>query len=195
MDIGEFIDRVHVDRGGRAPLIFGDTERCYLQALAPYKMMEALDFSFLSDSPEPPMPPSEGQAGEGGGEDDGDAGDSNGSAPSVLGRLWVSAPGTVSPLHYDNTDSYLCQVGGVKRLLLWPNLVACSGPLPDGSPARASPARRRHGRLAPPSSTQPEAAAVAHVSAAHRRPDRSRGGAMTSPGDVLYFPRRVGLTI
>eukprot|EP00966_Prymnesium_polylepis_P022997 529018-Prymnesium_polylepis.1 len=70
----------------------------------------------------------------------------------VLGRLWVSAPGTVSPLHFDMQarhrvcrrerqarrgcfrrsspcvaallppqDSYLCQVRGVKRMLLWPD--------------------------------------------------------------------------
>ena len=183
MDIGEFIDRVHVDRGGRAPLIFGDTERCYLQALAPYKMMEALDFSFLSDSPEPPMPPSEGQAGEGGGEDDSDAGDSNGSAPSVLGRLWVSAPGTVSPLHYDNTDSYLCQVGGVKRLLLWPKAsLRALDPYPTDHPlARrlrvdvtgAAPSKR----LKRPWRTL-----------ARRTVGRTALEAVLRPGDVLYFP-------
>ena len=32
----------------------------------------------------------------------------------------ASLPGTVSPLHFDETDSYLVQVRGTKRLLLWP---------------------------------------------------------------------------
>ena len=35
-------------------------------------------------------------------------------------RMWLSAAGAVSPLHYDHSVSVLAQVHGVKRMLLYP---------------------------------------------------------------------------
>ena len=69
----EFVQRLHPGRGGLPPVLYDDNERVYLQALAPPSLMSDVDFSFLPD-----VQPS-----------------------SVLGRLWVSTPGTYSPLHYD----------------------------------------------------------------------------------------------
>ena len=92
MKVSEFARRLRQRRGGLRPLLYGEDERVYLQALAPHAMMEHTDFSFLATPPDRP----------------------------VLGRLWVSAAGTYSPMHYDCQDSYLCQVRGHKRLLLWP---------------------------------------------------------------------------
>ena len=68
----------------------------------PYRLseLEAAASGSTEEAPVGETPPSEGAG--------------------VLGRLWVSAPGTLSPLHYDAQDSYLCQVRGEKRLLLWP---------------------------------------------------------------------------
>ena len=86
MDVGEFADRLHARRRGRQPLLFDDGERVYLQALATPAMMDEIELNFL---PNDIREENEGRA---------------------CGRLWVSAPGTVSPLHYDETDSYLCQV-------------------------------------------------------------------------------------
>ena len=82
MKVSEFARRLRQRRGGLRPLLYGEDERVYLQALAPHAMMEHTDFSFLSTPPDRP----------------------------VLGRLWVSAAGTYSPMHYDCQDSYLCQV-------------------------------------------------------------------------------------
>ena len=97
MSTEEFDDRLRAGRRGRAPLLYDEDERVYLQALAPHAMMRQVDLSFI--------PSAQTAAAERG-------------AP-VLGRLWVSAPGTLSPLHYDEQDSFLCQVQGEKRLLLW----------------------------------------------------------------------------
>ena len=135
MSTQEFVDRLSSNRAGRTPLLYGDDERCYLQALAPHAMMADVDFAFLDYASQPPPllddddDGNEEDGDEGtpnlfGGEEDADddvmvAEESGGGGTGVLGRLWVSAPGTVSPLHYDLTDSYLCQVRGVKRLLLW----------------------------------------------------------------------------
>lgn len=87
MDVAEFSDRLHAGRRGRPPLLYGEDERVYLQALASPALMGEIDLCFL---PEPVRDENEGRA---------------------CGRLWASAPGTVSPLHFDETDSYLCQVG------------------------------------------------------------------------------------
>ena len=35
-------------------------------------------------------------------------------------RLWVSARGSVSPLHFDSAGSFLCQLRGRKRVILFP---------------------------------------------------------------------------
>ena len=84
------------------PSRYGEGERCYLQALAPQTLMRDVDFSFLREQ--------ERQGPDGPSALDLFAGLAEGARPAVLGRLWVSAPGTLSPLHYDLTDSYLCQV-------------------------------------------------------------------------------------
>jgi hypothetical protein len=86
MSFDEFSDRLLTSRRGRPPLLYGEDERVYLQALAPPALMGEVDLCFL---PDPVREENEGRA---------------------CGRLWVAAPGTVSPLHYDETDSYLCQV-------------------------------------------------------------------------------------
>jgi hypothetical protein len=177
MDVAEFAERLHAGRAGRPPLLYGDGERVYLQALAPYRMMRDVDFSFLTArqaascgvaapprrraarlrarlrrEPRPPAP---------------------------LGRLWVSAPGTVSPLHFDMTDSYLCQVVGRKRLLLWPSTaLPALEPYPTTSPL----ARRLRVAVtgdAPPAGL--DAAALERVSAPLE--------AVLEPGDVLWFPK------
>jgi ribosomal protein L16 Arg81 hydroxylase len=98
----------------------------------------------------------------------------------VLGRLWVSAPGTVSPLHYDLTDSYLCQVRGVKRLLLWPapSLRHLQPYPPDHALARRL--RVDITGAAPPASLRGPLRARA------RRAVRAPIEAVLQPGDVLY---------
>ena len=101
MDVREFIDRLHVRRGGRPPMLYGEEERCYLQALAPYSMMRQLDFSFLPSAPPQAAAP-RGLFGR--------IGRRQPAAPPPLGRLWVSAPGTISPLHYDETECMLAPV-------------------------------------------------------------------------------------
>ena len=157
MGVRELVDRLHTDRGGRAPLLYGETERVYLQALAPYSMMRLVDFSFL--------PTDAGAAAQG----------------AVLGRLWVSAPGTLSPLHYDAQDSYLCQVRGVKRLLLWPAAeLDALRPYPDDHPM----ARRLQVDVV----GSPPTAEAWRGSAAERAAVEAPLEARLGPGDVLYFP-------
>mmetsp|Transcript_3292 Transcript_3292/g.9460 ORF Transcript_3292/g.9460 Transcript_3292/m.9460 type:complete len:192 (+) Transcript_3292:201-776(+) len=34
-------------------------------------------------------------------------------------RAWISGPGSVSPIHYDSSPSFLVQVRGEKRMLFW----------------------------------------------------------------------------
>jgi hypothetical protein len=159
MDVGEFTDRLHVGRAGRPPLLYGEGERCYLQALAPHEMMRDLDFSFLTPSAQPPV-------------------------DQVLGRLWVSAPGTVSPLHFDATDSYLLQVRGTKRLWLWPpDALAALEPYP----ADHALARRLRvdvtGESPPPSLLSDEETDACCVVR------ETPVVALLRPGDALYFPK------
>ena len=180
MAVDEFVARLHHGRGGRAPLLYGSGERCYLQALAPYAMMRQVDFSFL-----PSDAAGSASAARAPGAAPGLVGRllrrTRRPPPPLLGRLWVSAPGTVSPLHYDATDSYLCQVRGVKRMLLWPaaHLQALQ-PYPDDSPL----ARRLRVDItgaAPPAGQLSDAALAAVAS--------SPLEAVLHPGDVLYFPK------
>lgn len=188
MGVDEFFDRLHVGRAGRPPLLYGaDGERCYLQALAPHAMMRDVDFSFLCASQQPPAI----SADE---EDEGGLADATGGAaafeatPSVLGRLWVSAPGTVSPMHYDLTDSYLCQVRGTKRLVLWPpetTLDALDPYPPDHAMARrlrvdvTTASRSAPGGGGPPDGLD---------DATRREIEATAIEAVLEPGDVLYFP-------
>ena len=174
MSIDEFVDRLHVGRAGRPPLLYGtDSERCYLQALAPHALMRDVDFSFLRASQQPPsFGPDEGSD---------PTGDAVGqSVPSVLGRLWVSAPGTVSPLHYDLTDSYLCQVRGTKRLVLWPPETSL-GALDPYPPAHAM-ARRLRVDVTTARGSGPL------DDASRREIEETAVEAVLEPGDVLYFP-------
>ena len=173
MDVDEFVDRLHDGRAGRSPLLYGTGERCYLQALAPHDMMRDVDFSFLEYAARPPSALDEEQDAE---EEEG--------GPAVLGRLWVSAPGTVSPLHYDLTDSYLCQVRGVKRLLLWPSsaLKALSPYPPDHALARRLNVDVTGSE--PPKSLRGPLPWRAHARNVVEAPLE----AVLYPGDVLYFP-------
>ena len=113
MDVEEFVDRLHHGRAGRSPLLYGAGERCYLQALAPHGMMRDVDFSFLEHAARPPSVLDEEHTAQDA--DDAQDAEQEEGGPAVLGRLWVSAPGTISPLHYDLTDSYLCQVHSSTR--------------------------------------------------------------------------------
>ena len=152
-------------------------------------MMRDVDFAFLDYHVQPPIYEEEAEEAEEAGEEEaeeaeeaGEEGGGSEGGAAVLGRLWVSAPGTVSPLHYDLTDSYLCQVRGTKRLLLWPSksLRALDPYPPDHALAR----RLRVGVTGdePPAKL--------------RRPWRWRARravgrpleAVLRPGDVLYFP-------
>ena len=198
MCLEEFAQRLHEGRGGRAPLLYGDGERVYLQALAPHAMMELVDFSFLpgrssgrSSSAAFGRQPSTRAAPlralarllswprGGGGGGGGAASDSTSvRQPPVLGRLWVSAAGTVSPLHYDMQDSYLCQVRGAKRMLLWPDTaLPALRPFPDDHHLAR---RLQTSIVAPPPGGWEADTALASVS--------SPLEATLYPGDVLYFP-------
>lgn len=153
MKVSEFARRLRQRRGGLRPLLYGEDERVYLQALAPHAMMEHTDFSFLAAPPDRP----------------------------VLGRLWVSAAGTYSPMHYDCQDSYLCQVRGHKRLLLWPETALDAlQPYPEdhhlARRLQVDP-RREHEPARWESDAQRAAAAT---------PLEAR----LAPGDVVYFPSR-----
>ena len=105
MKVAEFSRRLRRRRGGLRPLLYGEGERVYLQALAPHAMMQLTDFGFLAAPPERP----------------------------VLGRLWVSAAGTYSPMHYDCQDTYLCQARG-HRLRAWARVRASQPALPRQPP-------------------------------------------------------------
>jgi len=153
MKVSEFARRLRERRGGLRPLLYGEDEAVYLQALAPHAMMQHTDFSFLAVPPERP----------------------------VLGRLWVSAAGTYSPMHYDCQDSYLCQVRGHKRLLLWPETALDAlQPYPEDHPLarRLQVDPRREHEPARWESDAQRAVAAAPLEA------------RLAPGDVLYFPAR-----
>ena len=107
MKVAEFSRRLRRRRGGLRPLLYGEGERVYLQALAPHAMMQLTDFAFLAAPPE----------------------------RQVLGRLWVSAAGTYSPMHYDCQDTYLCQARG-HRLRAWAG-TRVSHPALPGQPPRS----------------------------------------------------------
>lgn len=91
-------------------------------------------------------------------------------------RLWLSPRGSVSPLHYDASASFLTQVRGRKRMLLYrPEDLDRLYPYPDDSLLRR---RARVDPTAPDYAKFPafrEAEAVA---------------AVLEPGDVLFFPPR-----
>jgi len=187
MDVGEFVDRLHVDRRGRTPLLYGEGERVYLQALAPHAMMHQVDFSFLELRHQPLA----GQSGadlksskdSGPGSPSEEYSQQSDHPPTVLGRLWVSAPGTVSPLHYDMADSYLCQVRGAKRLLLWPPTTSLG--VLDPYPSEHALARRLRTDITS-SDGMPPATLAESVRA---EVDATAIEVILAPGDVVYFPK------
>lgn len=80
-------------------------ETLYIQALAPRRLMRDVDLSFATDD------------------------------ARALARVWASRSGVYSPLHYDAQDSYLIQVVGVKRIVLWPeSALPHLRPYPDDHP-------------------------------------------------------------
>ena len=90
------------------------------------------------------------------------------------GRIWMSPPGAVSPLHYDMPASMLTQVTGRKRLLLYrPEDLMRLYPYP------AWHVLFRRARVNP---VEPD----------FKRYPRYQGitayEAVLNPGDVLYFP-------
>lgn len=65
-------------------------------------------------------------------------------------RLWLSAAGSVSPLHFDSSASTLAQVTGTKRMLLYPPSVLARAHLyPDWHPLRRRSKVRLDADLAP----------------------------------------------
>lgn len=112
MGTGEFIARL--GRGGGAstsdragsgwagaaapvppPLFYGDRERVYMQADVP----ELLQAQWQ-------VPPEWSGWG--------------GARCAQPMRLWVSARGSISPLHFDSAGSFLCQLRGAKHVVLFP---------------------------------------------------------------------------
>ena len=94
--------------------------------------------------------------------------------PAATARLWVSPQGAVSPLHYDCHDSFLIQLRGTKRMLLWP-----AEQLPQMYPYRNWHILRRRGKVDP---VKPNL---------KRYPNFAKAEAVEvvlNPGDVLFFP-------
>ena len=94
--------------------------------------------------------------------------------PAATARLWVSPQGAVSPLHYDCHDSFLIQLRGTKRMLLWP-----AEQLQRIYPYRNWHILRRRGRVDPANPNLrkfPKFAAAEAVEV------------VLNPGDVLFFP-------
>lgn len=77
------------------PLFYGDNERVYMQADVPSWLQAEWQV------------PSEWRGW----------GDARRAQPM---RLWVSAHGSISPLHFDSAGSFLCQLRGKKRVVLFP---------------------------------------------------------------------------
>jgi hypothetical protein len=95
MRASEFVARIRTDRAARgfAPLVYGEDERLYLQSHATDGMLAECQ-----------VPREWGELGV---------------EVSGCTNLWVSTAGLVSPLHYDATHSFLAQVRGRKRMVLW----------------------------------------------------------------------------
>jgi hypothetical protein len=92
------------------PLFYGDCERVYMQADVP----ECLQAQW--------QVPAEWSGW--------------GAARSAQRmRLWVSAHGSISPLHFDSAGSFLCQLRGTKRVVLFPPAALDRlYPYPEGHP-------------------------------------------------------------
>ncbi|KAK9835053.1 hypothetical protein WJX81_007416 [Elliptochloris bilobata] len=102
------------------PLVYAGREFCYMQTPLWPALLQDVDLAG------PPFctvtRPGMVGAGEAGAE---------GLVVSQAARLWLSCAGAVSPLHYDAATSFLTQVRGRKRLLLWePGALGALKPYP-----------------------------------------------------------------
>uniref|UniRef100_A0A7S0LX10 JmjC domain-containing protein n=1 Tax=Cryptomonas curvata TaxID=233186 RepID=A0A7S0LX10_9CRYP len=102
--------------------------------------------------------------------------------------FWVSTGGTVSPLHYDGTHTFLAQVKGRKRMLLWPaEAIGAFSPYPLGHPLYR---RSRVDIQVPEWATEEE-----HLAEQRRQfpaffaqaADEAEE-ALLGPGDAVFFP-------
>lgn len=105
------------------------------------------------------------------------AADENGErkiVPAATARLWISPTGAVSPLHFDCHDSFLIQVRGTKRMLLW-----SPDQLHRIYPYRNWHILRRRGKVDP---VKPNFKKYPKFAEAHAME------VVLQPGDVLFFP-------
>ena len=166
----EFLGRLLAEAGCSAaantkpePLVYAGGEAVYLQASVPTHL-QARAAAFLAGFAEvflsgAPRPVAEAQGP----------------------RVWVSAAGTVSALHYDADWSALAQASGTKRLLFFPAAdLDRIYPYPDGHPLR------RRGRV------DLTAADLAGDGAAKYPLARGLAAweAVLGPGDAVAFPPR-----
>lgn len=94
--------------------------------------------------------------------------------PAAAARLWISPQGAVSPLHFDCHDSFLIQIRGVKRMLLW-----SPDQLHRMYPYRNWHILRRRGQVDP---VKPNLKKFPKFADAHAVE------VVLHPGDVLFFP-------
>lgn len=94
--------------------------------------------------------------------------------PTARPRLWISPAGAISPTHYDEPPSFLAQVHGTKRMLLWP-----PGQLPALYPYPTTSLLRRRAQV---DVTNPD------LKRFPRFNDTWALEAILKPGDVLFFP-------
>lgn len=94
--------------------------------------------------------------------------------PAATARLWISPRGAVSPLHFDCHDSFLIQMRGTKRMLLW-----SPDQLHRIYPYRNWHILRRRGKVDP---VKPDFKKYPKFAKAHAME------VVLQPGDVLFFP-------
>ena len=95
-------------------------------------------------------------------------------SPTVAPHLWVSPEGAVSPLHYDCSPSFLVQLHGSKRMLLWPpQQLSALSPYPNFH------ILRRRARVDPCQPNYKKFPAFQHTAAIE---------VTLHAGDVLFFP-------
>lgn len=94
--------------------------------------------------------------------------------PAAAARVWMSPQGAISPLHFDCHDSFLIQLRGTKRMLLWsPDQLHMVYPYPNWH------VLRRRGRVDP---AMPNLKRFPKFAKAHAVE------VVLHPGDVLFFP-------
>lgn len=172
MSCEEFVQRLQPGCALRR-LAYAPREYAYMQAVLPAPLAAALLHV------EPLLQSLAGGIAGGSGSG-GDSRSSSGGSSRQLQlaqppRLWVSPAGAVSPLHFDVSHSFLVQVAGRKRMLLWSPDQAYRLACYPGTHAL----RRR------------AAANVCDPDAARRWPLLAGAGTLEvalRPGDVLFFP-------